>query len=104
MGRGTGKILGIFLFSSCFAFMIICSLINLLSQIIPDIKDKKGPGDQGEASGRIQTPHSGGPDGGVRSGRILDILSFFFLVLNSCTPMADSCQCMAKPIQYCKAK
>ena len=23
---------------------------------------------------------------------------------NSCTPMADSCQCMAKPIQYCKAK
>ena len=23
---------------------------------------------------------------------------------NSCTPMADSCQCMAKPIQYCKVK
>ena len=23
---------------------------------------------------------------------------------NSCTPVADSCQCMAKPIQYCKAK
>ena len=22
---------------------------------------------------------------------------------NSCTPVADSCQCMAKPIQYCKA-
>ena len=21
---------------------------------------------------------------------------------NTCTPMADSCQCMAKPIQYCK--
>ena len=21
-----------------------------------------------------------------------------------CTPIADSCQCMAKPIQYCKAK
>ena len=21
-----------------------------------------------------------------------------------CTPMADSCQCMAKPIQYCKVK
>ena len=20
----------------------------------------------------------------------------------SCTPMADSCQCMAKPLQYCK--
>ena len=23
---------------------------------------------------------------------------------NSCTPVADSCQYMAKPIQYCKAK
>ena len=21
---------------------------------------------------------------------------------NTCTPMADSCQCMAKPLQYCK--
>ena len=27
-----------------------------------------------------------------------------FRVGNSCTPMADSCQCMAKPIQYCKVK
>ena len=23
---------------------------------------------------------------------------------NSCTPVVDSCQCMAKPIQYCKVK
>ena len=23
---------------------------------------------------------------------------------DTCTPMADSCQCMAKPIQYCKVK
>ena len=22
----------------------------------------------------------------------------------SCTPVADSCQCMAKPTQYCKVK
>ena len=21
---------------------------------------------------------------------------------NTCTPMADSCECMAKPLQYCK--
>ena len=27
-----------------------------------------------------------------------------FRIGNSCTPMADSCQCMTKPIQYCKAK
>ena len=27
-----------------------------------------------------------------------------FRMENTCTPMADSCQCMAKPIQYCKVK
>ena len=27
-----------------------------------------------------------------------------FRIGNSCTPVADSCQCMAKLIQYCKAK
>ena len=27
-----------------------------------------------------------------------------FRIGNSCTPMVDSCQCMAKPIQYCKVK
>ena len=25
-----------------------------------------------------------------------------FRIGNSCTPVADSCQCMAKPIHYCK--
>ena len=25
-----------------------------------------------------------------------------FRMGNTCTPMADPCQCMAKPIQYCK--
>ena len=25
-----------------------------------------------------------------------------FRMGNTCIPMADSCQCMAKPIQYCK--
>ena len=27
-----------------------------------------------------------------------------FMFGNACTPMEDSCQCMAKPIQYCKVK
>ena len=27
-----------------------------------------------------------------------------FRMGNTCTPMADSCQCMTKPIQYCKVK
>ena len=27
-----------------------------------------------------------------------------FMFGNACTPGVDSCQCMAKPIQYCKVK
>ena len=27
-----------------------------------------------------------------------------FRMGNTCTPMLDSCQCMVKPIQYCKVK
>jgi len=27
-----------------------------------------------------------------------------FRMGNTCTPVADSCLCMAKPIQYCKVK
>ena len=27
-----------------------------------------------------------------------------FRIGNSCTPVMDSCQCMAKPILYCKVK
>ena len=27
-----------------------------------------------------------------------------FRMGNTCTPVVDSCQCMAKPIQYCKVK
>ena len=27
-----------------------------------------------------------------------------FMFGNSCTPVVDPCQCMAKPIQYCKVK
>ena len=27
-----------------------------------------------------------------------------FMFGKACTPVVDSCQCMAKPIQYCKVK
>ena len=27
-----------------------------------------------------------------------------FRMGNTCTPVPDACQCMAKPIQYCKVK
>ena len=27
-----------------------------------------------------------------------------FRIGNTCTPVVDSCQCIAKPIQYCKVK
>ena len=32
------------------------------------------------------------------------VVAVGFRVGNSCTPVVDSCQCMAKPIQYCKLK
>ena len=31
-------------------------------------------------------------------------LSFYRNDVNTCTPVADACWCMAKPIQYCKVK
>ena len=34
-------------------------------------------------------------------GRVMGV---GFRVGNSCTPVVDSCQCMVKPIQYCKVK
>ena len=39
-------------------------------------------------------PEGGDGEGGGRG----------FRMGNMCTAMADSCQCMAKPIQYCKVK
>ena len=49
-------------------------------------------GDQGWCTGMNQRDGMGKEvGGGFRMG-------------NTCTPMADSCQCMAKPIQYCKVK
>ena len=31
-----------------------------------------------------------------------DVVGGGFKMGNTCTPVADPCQCMAKPIQYCK--
>ena len=41
--------------------------------------------------------HGDDPEGccGVGGGFMFEI---------ACTPMVDSCQCMAKPMQYCKVK
>ena len=39
-------------------------------------------------------PEGGDGEGGGRG----------FRMGNTCTPMVDSCQCMAKSIQYCKVK
>ena len=38
----------------------------------------------------------------VEKSRIIYLKTF--RVGNTCTPMVESCQCMAKPIQYCKVK
>ena len=39
--------------------------------------------------------------GGMGTGREM---GGAFRMGNTCTPMVDSCQCMAKPIQFCKVK
>ena len=46
----------------------------------------------GLVQGMIQRDDMGWKVGGV------------FRIGNSCIPVVDSCQCMAKPIQYCKVK
>jgi len=45
----------------------------------------------GWCTGMTQRDGMGREVGGFRMGNI-------------CTPVVDSCQCMAKPIQYCKVK
>ena len=43
--------------------------------------------------------HWGDPEGWDGMGREV---GGGFRMGNTCTPVVDSCQCMAKPIQYCK--
>ena len=38
----------------------------------------------------------------VLRGRFIAIQAYLRKQENTCTPMADSCQCMAEPLQYCK--
>ena len=40
----------------------------------------------------------------IRNSQLSNLVGGGFRVGNSCTPVVDSCQCMAKPIQYCKVK
>ena len=37
-----------------------------------------------------------------RDGIRREVVGGGFRMGNMCTPVADSCQCMAKPTQYCK--
>ena len=69
---------------------------NGIETCILYVKQIASPGSMHDAgcSGLV---HWDDPEGwdGEGSGR-------GFRMGNMCTPMADSCQCMAKPIQYCK--
>ena len=38
----------------------------------------------------------------VLRGRFIAIQAYLRKQESTCTPMADSCQCMAEPLQYCK--
>ena len=52
-----------------------------------------------EDTGCLGLVHGDDPERcyGEEGGRV-------FVFGNACTPVVDSCQCMAKPIQYCKVK
>ena len=65
--------------------------------ILPYVKQIASPGWMHETgcSGLVHwdDPEGWGGGGEVGGG---------FRMGNMCKPMADSCQCMAKPLQYCK--
>ena len=64
-------------------------LLSHVKQIASQVQCTR-QGAQGWCSGMTQRDGMGREvGGGFRMG-------------DTCTPMADSCQCMAKPIQYCK--
>ena len=50
-------------------------------------------------TGRSGPVHWDDPEGRDGMGRKV---GEGFRMEDTCTPMADSCQCMAKPLQYCK--
>ena len=64
--------------------------------ILSYVKQIASPGSMHKTgcSGLVHWDDPGGCDG-EGGGR-------GFRMGNTCTPMADSCQCMAKPLQYCK--
>ena len=68
---------------------------NGIETCISYVKRITGPGSMHDTgcSGPVHwdDPEGWGGEGGFRMG-------------NTCTPMVDSSQCMAKPIQYCKVK
>ena len=64
------------------------------TRILPYVKQTASPGSMYE-TGCSGLEHSDDPQGWNGEGG-------GFRMGDTCTPMADSCQCMAKPLQYCK--
>ena len=64
--------------------------------ILPYVKQIASPGLMHE-TGRSGLVHWDDPEGWDGEGGEKG-----FRLGNTCTPVADSCQCMAKPLQYCK--
>ena len=66
--------------------------------ILPYVKLTASPGSMHETSAR------GWCTGMTQSNEMGRKVGGGFRMGNTCTPMEDSSQCMAKPIQYCKVK
>ena len=64
--------------------------------ILSYVKRISSPGSMHE-TGCLGLVHSDDPEGWDGEGGVKR-----FRMGNTCTTVADSCQCMAKPMQYCK--
>ena len=64
--------------------------------ILPYVKQMASPSSMFD-TGHSTLVHWDNPEGGDGEGGVKGVQDG-----ETCTPMADSCQCMAKPIQYCK--
>ena len=62
--------------------------------VLPFVKEIASPSST-QQTGLAKPVHWDNPEGWDGEGGR-------FGMRDTCTPMADSCQCMAKPLQYCK--
>ena len=85
-------------------FLFLASKITADGDCSQEIKrhlllERKALTNLGSVLACLGLVHGDDPEGCCGEGR-----GRGFIFGNACTPVVNSCQCMAKPIQYCKVK